>query len=366
MATAEGPQGPLDVRRDGASSQIQRDAYLGGVRTLVISDLHLGSRIGRDVLRHRPVLDRLCIAVAEADRLVLLGDTVEMLEGRPRGALADAEPILSALGEALGSGGRVLLLAGNHDHALVRPWIHEQERAGRQLPHTARVPLSSNPDLRAIAKWVRPASFEVRYPGADLGDGVWAHHGHYLDRHLIGRVDPLGSSRPEQYERALGATATRITGGLAAAMPPAVGDAVDRLARFAARSAVMARPVVAQMPGASWLAPLSAGALGYQFRRSGLPAMAAVADQLGVPSPKVIFGHVHRAGPRPADDPAEWSRGQRQLWNTGCWVYEPLLLAGAEPPHPYWPGGALWVEGGEIRSVGLLDDLEPELLRGRA
>lgn len=301
--------------------------------------------------------------VAEADRLVLLGDTIEMLEGRPRGALADAEPILRALGEALGAGGHVLLLAGNHDHALVRPWVQAQERAGRHLPRAARVPLSSNPDLRAIADWVRPANFEARYPGADLGDGIWAHHGHYLDRHLVGRLDADGTSRPEQYERALGATATRITGGLAAAMPPAVGEAVDRVARFAARSAVLARPVVAQMPGASWLAPLSAGALGYQFRRSGLPAMAAVANHLSVPAGDVIFGHVHRAGPRAGDDHGEWSRSGRRLWNTGCWVYEPLLLAGAEPPHPYWPGGALWIEDGQIRSVGLLDELDPELLR---
>ncbi len=29
-------------------------------------------------------LERLCMEVAEADRLVLLGDTIEMLEGRPR------------------------------------------------------------------------------------------------------------------------------------------------------------------------------------------------------------------------------------------------------------------------------------------
>lgn len=354
----------MDARRRCDPHRSSRGVRtVSGVRTLVISDLHLGSRIGRDVLRHRPVLERLCMAVAEADRLVLLGDTIEMLEGRPRGALADAEPVLRALGAAIGAGGEVLLLAGNHDHALVRPWVHAQERAGRHLSRSARVPVSSSPELRAIAGWLQPASLEVRYPGAELGDRIWAHHGHYLDRHLVGRIDPSGSSRPEHYERALGATATRITGGLAAAMPPAVGEAVDRMARLAAKSAVLARPIVAQMPGAAWLAPLSAGALGYQFRRSGLPAMAAVADHLGVPAGDVIFGHVHRAGPRADDDAGEWARSGRRLWNTGCWVYEPLLLAGAEPPHPYWPGGALWIEDGEIRSVGLLDELDPALLR---
>lgn len=332
------------------------------MRTLVISDLHLGSRIGRDVLRRPAVLDRLLAAVAEADRLVLLGDTVEMLEGRPRGALADAEPVLRAIGGAIGAGGQVVLLPGNHDHALVHPWLRQRAAAGRRLGRTHRVPLSSNPDLRRIASWLAPARLEVRYPWVDLGAGVWAHHGHYLDRHLVLRPDGRRSS-PEQYERSLGATATRITGGAAAAMPPAVGAAVDRAVRFAARGAVMARPVVASLPGAGILAPLSAGALGYQFRRSGLPAMAAVADQLAVPAAHVVFGHVHRAGPRERDDRDAWAHGDRRLWNTGCWVYEPLLLAGATPPHPYWPGGALWIEGEEIRSVGLLDDLDPALLR---
>ncbi len=257
----------------------------------------------------------------------------------------------------------MLLLAGNHDHALVRPWVQAQERAGRHLPRAARVPLSSNPDLRAIADWVRPASFEVRYPGADLGDGIWAHHGHYLDRHLVGRIEADGTSRPEQYERALGATATRITGGLAAAMPPAVGEAVDRVARFAARSAVLARPVVAQMPGASWLAPLSAGALGYQFRRSGLPAMAAVANHLSVPARDVIFGHVHRAGPRAGDDHGEWSRRGDACGTPGAGSTSRCSLPRRRAAAPVLAGGALWIEDGQIRSIGVLDELDPELLR---
>ena len=52
------------------------------VRTLVISDLHLGSRLGRDVLRHPEPLAALLRALEDVDRLVLLGDTVELLEGR--------------------------------------------------------------------------------------------------------------------------------------------------------------------------------------------------------------------------------------------------------------------------------------------
>ncbi|MBO9532560.1 MAG: metallophosphoesterase family protein [Solirubrobacteraceae bacterium] len=330
--------------------------------TLVISDLHLGSRAGRDVLRRPAAIDRLCDAIAGADRLVLLGDTVEMLEGRPQGALADAEPVLRAMGAALGPGRSVVLVPGNHDHALVRPWLRRHAAAGRRLGPSHRIGISSSPGLRAIASWLKPARLEVRYPGVDLGDGIWAHHGHYLDRHLVRRPEATGRATADDYERSIGAAAARLTGDMAAAMPRPIGDAFGRAAQLAMRAAAVSRPVIATLPGAGLLAPLSAGALGYQFRRSGLPAMAAVTDHLGVDAADVVFGHVHRAGPRDGDDADEWERGGRRLWNSGCWVYEPLLLAGTSPPHPYWPGGALWIDGGEIRSVGLLDNVAPELL----
>lgn len=334
------------------------------MRTLVISDLHLGARIGRDVLRRPAALAVLLQALQGADRLVLLGDTIEMLEGRPRGAMADAEPILRAIGAAMGEHGRVLLLPGNHDHALLRPWLRTRQSARRPLGREERVPIGSSPELRAIASWLRPARLEVRYPGANLGHGVWAHHGHYLDRHLVRRRDgPQRLTAPDHYERAIGATALRLTGGAAAAIPAPVGDALDAVARVAAKGAVLARPVVASVPGAGLLAPLSAGALGYQFRRSGLPAMAAVADHLAVNANQVVFGHVHRAGPMGHDNHDAWTFGSRRLWNTGCWVYEPLLLAASTPPHPYWPGRALWVERDQVTPVGLLDELDPALLR---
>jgi hypothetical protein len=50
--------------------------------------------------------------------------------------------------------------------------------------------------------------------------------------------------------------------------------------------------------------------------------------------------------------------------NTGAWLYEPLLVHRASPPHPYWPGGSVLLEPGmEPRAVGLLDDLTPAMLR---
>lgn len=334
------------------------------MRTLVISDLHIGARTGRDVVRHADVLERLLAAVAAADRLVLLGDTIEMLEGRPQQSLAAAEPILAAMAEMLGADRPLLLVPGNHDHALIEPWVDAQLADGASIDPCTRVPLHSSPVLEHLAEVMRPAALEVHYPAVDLGDGVWAHHGHYLDRHLVRTPLPSLGDTVVGYERSLGVTFSRLTAAVASSLPPGVGALLDEVSGAVVRGAVLSRPLVARMPGAGALAPLSAGLLGYQFRRAGLPAMGQVAEDLGAPEgAQVLFGHVHRLGPG-ADDPVEeWVQGGRRLHNTGCWVYEPLLLGGTRPPHPYWPGGALWVEGSEIEPANLLEDLDPQVLR---
>jgi UDP-2,3-diacylglucosamine pyrophosphatase LpxH len=78
---------------------------LSGVRTVVVSDLHLGSRSEADVLRRRAPRDKLIERVEGADRLVLLGDTIELRQGPAREAMAVAQPVLEELGGALGKGG---------------------------------------------------------------------------------------------------------------------------------------------------------------------------------------------------------------------------------------------------------------------
>ncbi len=56
--------------------------------------------------------------------------------------------------------------------------------------------------------------------------------------------------------------------------------------------------------------------------------------------------------------------GGPRIANSGSWVYEPLLVHRAQPPHPYWPGGAIRLEdGGDPVAVGLLDDLPASALR---
>ena len=75
--------------------------------TLVISDLHLGSRLRHDVLTQPEPLHRLLGALEGIERLVLLGDVVELLEKRAERAMDIAEPILRLIGDGrLGSTGR--------------------------------------------------------------------------------------------------------------------------------------------------------------------------------------------------------------------------------------------------------------------
>ena len=95
---------------------------MGRVRTAVVSDLHLGVLAGSDVAREGKPLEALAEAVAGADRLVLLGDIVELRERPLAQALETARPLFEAVGRAM-AGRPVVLVPGNHDHALAEPWL---------------------------------------------------------------------------------------------------------------------------------------------------------------------------------------------------------------------------------------------------
>ena len=338
-------------------------------RTLVISDLHLGSRSGRDALERPEVLAKLLEETGRADRLVLLGDTVELLMGTPERSMARAAAVLEQVGRAVGRDGEVVIVAGNHDHALVRPWLRARLAERKPIGLASTVGIRSSEGLRMLAAALKrggAGSVKARYPGVWLSPRTWAHHGHYLDRHLVrNEAMPRPYALPEDYERAFGVSLAALGAVMATMLPGPLGEPVERVANQLRSAGASAVPLLANAPGASALAPLSAGVLGLQFRRAGLPAMAEVTRRLQVGADHVVFGHLHRGGPRPGDDADEWRPGGApRLWNTGCWVYEPLLLAGSKPPHPYWPGGAIVVEGdGPPQSVSLLDDVPAKLLR---
>jgi hypothetical protein len=340
------------------------------VRTLVVSDFHLGARLHRAVLLRAEPLEALLRALEDVERLVLLGDVVELLEGRPAQALEAAEPVLRALGAQLGGGAEVVLVPGNHDAALVRPFLREH---GMSPAVDAALPLDATPVLARIASWLEPARVRVHYPGVWLGDRVWATHGHYLDRHLLpevaygvargllGRV-PRDDATPVDYELRGGLSLSRLEAMLTRWLPRPLAALVDDTAELL-RAASMAG--IPRLLLGRRIAPLSATVLGVQMRRASIPALARVTHRLGVDADSVIFGHVHRLGPVAGDDPASWRGpgGRPCIVNTGSWVYEPLLLHRARAPHPYWPGGAVLVEPGVApRPIGLLDHLDAGVL----
>jgi hypothetical protein len=335
------------------------------VRTLVVSDLHLGTRLERDVLRRPRALEPLLEALAGVDRIVLLGDVVELLEGRQAQAMQVAEPVLRAIGARLGPEREAFVVPGNHDAPLVRPWLPSPPAVD------AEVPVAATPLLARLTSWLAPARVRVHYPGVWLADGVWATHGHYLDRHLLpeaayglargllGRM-PRDDATPADYER--GPHATRLEALLTRWLPRPLAALADDAAELL-RAATM--PRVPRGLLSRRFAPLTASLLGAQMRRAAIPALGRVVHRLGVDADWVLFGHVHRAGPLSADDPARWRGpgGSPRIVNTGSWVYEPLLVHGAVPPHPYWPGGAVVLEdGAEPRALGLLDDVPPGAL----
>jgi len=68
------------------------------MRTLIVSDLHLGSLSQSDLLRRAELRAPLMEAVAEVDRVVLLGDVLELRHGPTRDALAASRPFFEDLG----------------------------------------------------------------------------------------------------------------------------------------------------------------------------------------------------------------------------------------------------------------------------
>jgi hypothetical protein len=336
------------------------------VRTLVVSDLHLGARLRRDVLRRAVALDALLDALDGVERLVLLGDVLELIEGRPRRVMEVAEPVLRAVAGRLGGGREVVVVPGNHDAALVRPWLLLR---GVSSAVDAQIPADATPMLERVVSWLEPAHVRVYYPGVWLSDRVWATHGHYLDRHLLpeaafgiargllGRL-PRDGAEPVDYERAGGVSLTRLEALLTRWLPRPLAALFDDLAEVL-RAATM--PGFPQRVLSHRIAPLTATMLGAQMRRASIPALARVVHRLEVDAEWVIFGHVHRCGPLAGDNPQTWRGpgGRPQIANTGSWVYEPLLVHRATPPHPYWPGGAILLEDrGEPRAIGLLDHLD--------
>lgn len=357
--------------------------------TALISDLHLGTSSNADILRHPEVRRRLIEELSGFDRVVLLGDAVELRERPLADALAAARPFLSELGEAL-AGREVLLVPGNHDHQLAGPVLD-----ARRLQPDGRLDLEQRAEPAAggptaeVARMLAPAQLTLAYPGIWLRPGVYATHGHQLDCHitvptfealavsLVRRLlggFPEGPLTPDDYEAALEpiyaftfalAQGRRQPGGAPGAgaslrVWERVHGAVGRRRRGLDSRLVggLLLPGAAAALTRAGLGPFRGDISGAEVRRAILRGIGEVVERLGIEAEHVVFGHSHRAGPLPGDDGWAAPTGAR-LHNTGSWVYEPRLLQGAGSQSPFWPGAYVVVEGsGPPQLKRLLTDAE--------
>jgi hypothetical protein len=370
------------------------------MRTAVVSDLHLGVLAAADIARDGKPLAALVEGVEGADRLVLLGDLVELRERPLAQALEVARPLLEAIGRGL-AGRRVVLVPGNHDHALAEPWLARLRLNGEELPSEAEWPVGIEDGAAGrIAAWMPDVEMTLAYPGLRLRPDVYATHGHYLDLHLtvprlesiaasaMGRLTGLdkAAASASEYETILaplyafyaglaqGTSARALARGGslsrdvwqlvsdgrardaarepaadAAATPAANSPAANPPATRAGARAVATRFLLGRVtiPGAVGalnllgLGPFRATLTGEELRRSGLLAMARVAEVLAPGTEHVIFGHTHRPGPLARDDAAEWTTlSGTRLWNSGCWLHEGAFVRTGRDS-PYWPGTVL-------------------------
>jgi hypothetical protein len=331
---------------------------------------------------------RLLDALSGVDRLVLLGDVLELRHGPVRDTLVAAQPALREIGAALGERGAVVIVPGNHDHHLTAPWFERRALMVEPAPLglESAVDWHRGEILDGIARWLAPASVRAAYPGVWLREDVYATHGHYADRHttvpMLERLGagamarivselPAGPGRAEDYEATLAPIYAWIH-AIAQCGGPELGESSHGpsarawrvLAGSDGRRTLRRRGFAAAFPALiaglnrARLGPLHADLSGPELRRAGLRAFAEVVHRLEVRAAHVVFGHTHRAGPLPADDRVEWRAGTgAALTNTGCWIRDEAFIGAPPAESPYRPGFAVTL--GEAGSPELVNVLDP-------
>jgi predicted phosphodiesterase len=360
------------------------------MRTAIVSDLHLGSGTGEDLVSDPAIRSTLLEQIASADRLVLLGDVLELRDFPLARVLELTQSFFAELGEAM-TGRRIILVPGNHDHRLAEPLLEELSLGGSALGLEHRG-LPAGEALTRIGSWLGTAELSVAYPGVWLRDDVYATHGHYMDCHMtLPRLEcvaaaavmrsgrrPPEPAAPGDYERVLrplyGFAFGLADGGLASrANRPSVrawrsvsGHNGDGAIAKATRKAVISAGVPAgtwalnRLLRANFAPDVSAAAI----PRDGIAAATELSRRLRIDAAHVITGHTHRAGPEESD--SQWPLADGgQLHNTGSWVYADVFHHPGRPPGPYWPGTVTWLEDdGPPQRERLLIERPRDELRG--
>lgn len=372
------------------------------MRTAIISDLHLGAGAGGDLLHREAFRAPLLAALESDDRVVLLGDLIELRDRPIDEAFAIAKPFLRDLTEAVPAG-ELIIVPGNHDHHLVEPWLERRLLEGEPpLGLEQRVEPEATP-LATLVRELSEVSIEIAYPGIWLRDDVYATHGHYLDRHLTvptferlgvaaverllgvrpagpdpleppvdtpeersGQIDPVTYEHAQSPVYALLFALAQGAGGERGAGNPSMriwnavgaGDGATAKLRGWLLGSV-AVPGAVSLANRLGLGPVRSDLTPGAITRAGLAAMREVIERLGIEAQHVIFGHTHRRGPLGSEQ--GWEGGPDAtscLWNTGSWLHSPTMLASTAARSPYWPGTVCFLgDEGEPELRHLLDDL---------
>jgi hypothetical protein len=322
--------------------------------------------------------------LGEVDRLVLLGDTIELRQGPTSEMLSAASSVFEELGAALGPDKEVVIVPGNHDHRLLNSW-RERRAAGPApgLGPQSELDWRQDEPLGVLAAALAPARVRACYPGLWLREDVYAIHGHYLDRHitfpimerlgagvmarLLGR-DARTAGGAAEYEAVLGPmyawldAVFEVWSGVSGGLQVRVWRSLRSRRRrrtWRQHGTALALPIGVAALNRIGLGPLGADLSASELRRAGLRAFEQVLRRLEVPARHVIFGHTHRAGPLPGDERQEWvtSTGSSMV-NTGSWVRSPEMGGESLASNPYRPGFvALVGDEGPPQLVNLLDGI---------
>lgn len=376
------------------------------MRALVISDTHFGAWTGRDLLAEEFFLERLAPRLEGLDELIFLGDLFDFLFGAVEEAVGAADGLLALIAEKM-AGGRLVFLAGNHDHHLVHR--DDEDRLETLLATGHRPELPPGPGFfrEFLERRLPGVEIEIAYPTYRCGD-VLCTHGHYLDPHanlsgsrgdrlLTRTLWAIAAGGPEQptciedYE----SITTLLTEWLyIAAQMPHGTHAQQNVFRAAQRASRVAQALGAPVRGAERLAaklrdrgtvgsgdpalpseahfdavvrdeaarqareqPAGGSALSRPLypeptvisrsdpSEHALAAFAEVVSNLGWggEGQQIIFAHTHQ----PLADVRSLGDGQNRYWNTGSWIYEPDLSsrqAYARYLHYAWPGTAILID----------------------
>ena len=340
-------------------------------------------------MRHQRLRASLVQALRECERLVLLGDVIELRHGPAHRALEAARPPLEEFAAALRPPREVVIVAGNHDHRLVAPWLERRASlSGSPLELESAVDWREGELLGAVAAALRPARVRAAYPGVWLRDDVYATHGHYSDRHntvplmerlgaaLVARIvgePPGGPAAVDDYEGALAPMYSFID-RVVRRRPPKLDPGSETFqvrawralsspnGRLPLRRAALQGGFSLAVAGLnrSGLGPLRADLSGKALREGGIYGMKEVVSRLQVPATHVIFGHTHRAGPLPGDRVDEWKAPSGcSLWNNGSWLLERSFLGWEPGASPYRPGFCALVSAtGPPEITNLLDGFD--------